>query len=154
LLVQNIRTQIGNEEQMSIPLIRWLKAVLLDAAATALFGYNFNYLEKEINEGIDAMNFVLQEVFDPLRVAFPLINDIPYLNSNRKLEYAMQKLDELVENMIKRVKEQDLHSPRRTVLELLVHGEESRHLSVDELRNNIIAVQISYTRFSPTLAFG
>nr|WP_159917434.1 cytochrome P450 [Pantoea sp. 18069] len=87
-LCQTLREKVASSQEgdgMVIQLSRWLKAVSLDSAGVALFGFDFNHLKEVSNPGIDAMDFVMAEVFDPERIALPIKNHLP-LESNRHLE--------------------------------------------------------------------
>ena len=125
----------------NIILTRWLKAVSLDSAGVALFGYDFNNLNEVSNPGIDAMDYVINEIFDPIRIACPIKNRLP-LASNKRLRDSMKHLDALVLNMISHIRENSAQS-EGNVLEILINGRHKQVLSIDELRNNILALVLA-----------
>lgn len=73
-LVYNIRKTINGRIKSEILINRWLKALSLDIAGESLFGFAFNHLKEASNPAIDAMDYIISEIFNPLRVPFPLIN--------------------------------------------------------------------------------
>ncbi|WP_175003604.1 cytochrome P450 [Burkholderia lata] len=141
--MENLVLASRDGERSAVFVNRWLKAVSLDSAGEALFGYNFNHLRDTKNSGIDAMNYVINEIFNPVRVAFPIVNRLP-VKSNAKLVQCMGHLDRLVMEMIKYIAdEKNENSSRENVLQMLMQGKESSLLSEDELRNNIIAMVLA-----------
>ena len=133
--------QSGNSGKVFVN--RWLKAVSLDSAGTALFGYNFNHLRDSTSAGIRAMDYVINEIFNPLRIAFPILNKLP-TQSNVILTKSMDHLDNLFVEMIKSIaRNQGQQSEQENVLGMLMRGKESSLLSEDELRNNIIAMVLA-----------
>lgn len=126
----------------AIRLNRWLKAMSLDAAGEALFGYDFNHLREIRNPGIDAMDFVINEVFNPIRIAFPLMNDLP-LPSNRRLRECMGLLDRLVLEMITSIRQDQAPHRSTNVLEMLIRERQSEVIDADELKNNILAMVLA-----------
>ena len=144
-LCQALREKVAagqKDVEVAIQLSRWLKAVSLDSAGVALFGFDFNHLKELGNPGIDAMDFVMAEVFDPVRIALPVKNHLP-LESNRHLEQCMQHLDQLVLDMIASLQGDGGERESGNVLEMLMRGERSETLSTDELRNNVIAMVLA-----------
>ena len=145
LLSDGIRkeVEISNDEGgTEVKLRRWLKAMSLDAAGEALFGYNFNHLVEVSNPGIDAMDYVINEIFKPIRIAFPIMNSLP-LPSTRRLRACMGLLDHLVVDMITFINQKKTNRPNTNVLEILIRGRQSDVLNNDELRNNIIAMVLA-----------
>lgn len=138
----------NNSAFTEIKLTRWLKALSLDVAGEALFGYDFNHLNESANPGIDATDYVLNEIFSPLRVALPIINKLP-LHSNKRLKEAIHVLDALVSNMISYYSNRLQNSvdsddnATENVLSLLLKGKENELLSTHELRNNILALVLA-----------
>jgi hypothetical protein len=61
-------------------------------------------LEEDTNQGIEAINYTIEQVFDPIRVVFSFMNDISFLPSNIKLEKSMKYIGELVLDMILKIK--------------------------------------------------
>lgn len=144
-LCQALREKVAastTADGMSIPLTRWLKAVSLDSAGAALFGFEFKHLQELSNPGIAAMDYVIAEVFDPARMAFPLKNRLP-LESNQKLEKCMKHLDQLVLDMIASIRQEEDEHERGNVLKMLIHGQRCEALNTSELRNNIIAMVLA-----------
>ncbi len=128
----------------SIKLTRWLKALSLDISGEALFGYNFNHLNEETNPGIEATDYVLQEIFSPLRLALPLINHMP-IKSNQHLRNSIKLLDELVLKMIdfylQQLNKNELME--QNVLAMLLQGQHEKSISTHDLRNNILALVLA-----------
>lgn len=143
-LCQALREKVAasTADGMTIPLTRWLKAVSLDSAGAALFGFDFKHLQELSNPGIDAMDFVIAEVFDPARMALPLKNRLP-LESNRKLEKCMKHLDQLVLDMIASIRQEEDEHERGNVLKMLIRGQRREALDTNELRNNVIAMVLA-----------
>ena len=131
-----------NGKWTNIPLTRWLKAVSLDSAGVALFGYDFKHLHEVRNQGIDAMDYVINEIFNPLRIAFPIMNRLP-LASNRKLRDSMQHLDDLVDDMITHIQNNTVKNDTQNVLEILIRSQQAQTLNNIELRNNILALVLA-----------
>lgn len=137
------KTQRASQEEVGIiGLTRWLKAISLDNSGVALFGFDFKHLYEERNPGIDAMDYIINEIFNPLRIAFPLINRLP-LASNRKLKECTEHLDQLVLDMIEATYAGPQSKEASNVLELLIRGKQERILNTHELRNNILALVLA-----------
>lgn len=132
----------NDKKGVEVNLSRWLKAVSLDSAGEALFGYNFNHLNEESNPGIDAMDYIINEIFDPMRIAFPIKNRLP-LKSNHRLRESMKHLDGLVMDMIDHINNDKSSRSNNNVLEMLIRGQQSDVLNANELRNNIIAMVLA-----------
>lgn len=144
-LCQALREKVAastTAEGTTIALTRWLKAVSLDSAGVALFGFDFKHLQEISNPGIDAMDFVIAEVFDPARMVLPLKNRLP-LESNRKLEKCMKHLDQLVLDMIASIRQEEDEHERGNVLKMLIRGQRREALDTNELRNNVIAMVLA-----------
>lgn len=144
-LCQALREQLAHSQEEGgtvIPLTRWLKAVSLDSAGVALFGFDFNHLKEESNPGIDAMDYVMAEVFDPARIALSIKNRLP-LESNRHLERCMKHLDQLVVDMIDSIDRESDVQENGNVLAMLIRARRSQALNNEELRNNIIAMVLA-----------
>lgn len=142
LLCESIASQLPATGTADIKLQRWLKAVSLDSAGEALFGYDFNHLKQQRNPGVDALDYILAQVFNPLRRMLPIINQLP-LPSNRRLQRSMTLLDQLVLNLVRSTRNRQSETPRNHVLELLLREHAEEHLSDEELRNNIIAMVLA-----------
>jgi cytochrome P450 len=132
----------AQSKSTNIPLTRWLKAISLDSAGVALFGYDFKHLHEFRNQGIDAMDYVINEIFNPLRVAFPIMSRLP-LPSNRKLRESMRHLDDLVNDMILHIQNNTASDDIQNVLEILIRGQQAQTLNNTELRNNILALVLA-----------
>lgn len=145
-LIEIINLEINKnkdaDQGVNIALTHWLKAVSLDSAGVALFGYDFNNLNEVSNPGIDAMDYIINEIFDPLRIACPIKNKLP-LASNRKLKNSMKHLDVLVMNMIDHIQQDPTSRSMNNVLELLIRGQEEQLLNNEDLRNNILALVLA-----------
>lgn len=128
-------------KSVEIRLTRWLKALSLDIAGEALFGYNFNHLHEESNPGIAATDYVLNEIFNPIRVSLPIVNRLP-IKSNKKLKQSMQLLDNLVNEMIQYYASNN-QSQCKNVLSFLLNANIKNTLSTFELRNNILALVLA-----------
>lgn len=137
-----LKEMVNTKEPKEIHLTRWLKAVSLDSAGMALFGFEFKHLQELRNPGIDAMDYIINEIFDPVRIALPIKNRLP-LESNRRLEKCMEHLNNLVLEMVGVLKTKLSSDVETNVLEMLLHGNEAEALSVDELRNNIVALVLA-----------
>ena len=142
LLCDGVASHLSKAGGAEIPLQRWLKAASLDSAGEALFGYDFRHLEQLRNPGIDALDYILGEVFNPVRRMLPVINRLP-LPSNFRLQQSMALLDQLVMDMILAIRNQQIKAPQDHVLALLLRENADDHLSDEELRNNIIAMVLA-----------
>jgi cytochrome P450 len=147
LFCEKIQEQIAFKQDKdgmaTIALTRWLKALPLDVAGEALFGYDFNHLNEQSNPGIDATDYILNEIFNPLRLSFSVINRLP-IASNRKLKNAIKLLDGLVSDMIAHYVLQKRNHPifsDKNVLAMLVDNEDA--INHEELRNNILALVLA-----------
>lgn len=129
-----------NSSSANIYLRRWLKAVSLDTAGDSLFGYDFEHLKEKHNIGINAMDYVVKEIFNPIRRTFPGINGLP-IESNKKLDESMKHLDNLVDIMIDYSESNKNWDDRKSnILQLLCDGNNDHKLDRRELRNNILAM--------------
>ena len=147
ILITKLREQVGADpicRSRTVTLSRWLKAVSLDSAGETLFSFDFRHLLEATNSGIKAADFVLAEVFNPTRRMLPFLNRLP-TRRNRALRISMQRLDRLVDEMIKSI--QALRPSEggcaRSVLQLLIHDHAEGKLNDSELRNNILAMLVA-----------
>lgn len=98
------------------------------------------FMKSEIRELM--LDYVISEIFNPLRVAFPIMNRLP-LSSNRKLCKSMCHLDDLVNDMILHIQNNPASVDMQNVLEILIRGQQAQKLNNNELRNNILALVLA-----------
>lgn len=141
-LCEHIKEKIKHTEKSEVFLNRWLKAFSLDIAGETLFGFNFNHLKEISNAAIDAMDFIINEIFNPLRIAFPLINKLP-TKTNKKLDKSIQHIEYLVSIMKDKYSHTNSINNDDNLLKRLINSNKEEKLIEDELRNNIITLVLS-----------
>lgn len=141
-LTEQIKKTIQYGVKSKIFLNRWLKAFSLDVAGETLFGFNFNHLKEISNAAIEAMDYIISEIFNPLRVAFPLVNRLP-TKTNKKLDKSIQYIDNLVKIMRDKYSHNKPIDADENLLKKLINGNREEKLTEDELRNNIITLVLS-----------
>jgi cytochrome P450 len=141
-LTEHIKKTIKYGVKSEIFLNRWLKAFSLDIAGETLFGFNFNHLKELTNAAIEAMDYIISEIFNPLRVAFPLVNRLP-TKTNKKLDRSIQYIDNLVSIMRDKYSHNNLIDVDDNLLKRLINSNKEEKLTEDELRNNIITLVLS-----------
>lgn len=141
-LCGHIGETIKHKEESAIFLNRWLKAFSLDIAGETLFGFNFNHLKEISNAAIDAMDFIISEIFNPSRIAFPLINKFP-TKTNKKLDKSIQHIESLVSLMKDKYSQTHSINNDDNLLKRLINSNKEEKLIEDELRNNIITLVLS-----------
>ncbi len=141
-LCERIKETLKQTDKSEILLNRWLKAFSLDIAGETLFGFNFNHLKEISNAAIEAMDYIINEIFNPLRIAFPLINKLP-TKTNKKLDKSIQHIESLVSIMKDKYSQNNSMNTDDNLLKRLINSNKEEKLVEDELRNNIITLVLS-----------
>jgi len=70
-----------------------LQKMTLDVLATCIFGNDFNTLNGNMSGPLDAYNYTVKNMIEPIRFIFPFLNNLP-LASNKKLKESMSVFDD------------------------------------------------------------
>jgi cytochrome P450 len=133
-----------NNDGVDIYLIRWLKAVVLDVAGEAIFGFDFQYLKAENNALLESLSYLLGEIFNPVRIALPIMNHLP-LKSNRRMDKCIEDLDRTLENIIHSINQEKSSSDKQAgnMLERLLYRSKDNSISNSQLKSNALVMIIA-----------
>jgi len=69
-----------------------LQKLTLDVLATCIFGMEFDTLNGKLSEPLDAYNYAIERVFQPLRFLMPFLNKLP-VGPNQRLNDSLTTFD-------------------------------------------------------------
>jgi len=102
---------VGKKKGTQVKVGYDLQKLTLDVLATCIFGVEFDTLNGGIAEPLTAYNYITEYAFNPLRMIFPWINDLPLpgnIKYSNYLNYFYKFCGDIMEQTKKRFEEKKI----------------------------------------------
>jgi len=125
-----------------------MQRLTLDVVGQSVFGHDFNYIENNTDEALNAYNFVWNNIYLSLfHVLMPFLNYVPTAKV-QKMNRSLETIDKLLYSLIDKSKQRADKSKSENLLDLMVDSNtqqdnEANKMTDTELRHNVAAFFIA-----------
>jgi cytochrome P450 len=133
------------ETQQEVCVGSDVQKLTLDVLASCIFGLDFDTLNGQLSEPLDAYNYSLETTFNPLRVIFPWVNKLPLKYNDEMIKninifdkYCWKIIDDTRKKMEEKTKAGITNDDQneclaRSIIEMMIEN----NLSEQEVRDNL-----------------